>query len=264
MRRYSPRSARWTCSPSRTRAPCSNAPPSWSKGWQARSAGSSRCCSDSGSARIRSADIPRGKEICLRAADAGASSRRRRSLCARGARCRLRVHTWRQRRRAHRLTRRGARRSALRRRHAACALHGAARGGATARTGHARAHRVGARRRGDGPPGRRPRHSALYPRHRRTGDGRVCRTRGAGGVQSGGLAPRQLPRATSWWRSGRTSFSRAPGGNRENVEPGPRPCARPRRAGPRVPSQPLALDLVSVSCRDRSVGGALRGGRAMA
>ena len=47
-------------------------------------------------------------------------------------------------------------------------------------------------------------------------------------------------------------------------EPGPRPCARPRRAGPRVPSQPLSLDLGSVSCRDRAVGGALRGGRAMA
>ena len=86
---------------------------------------------------------------------------------------------------------------------------------------------------------------------------------GAGGVQSGGLAPRDCRWRQAGGASGEPiSLRRLVATGR--CEPGPRPCARPRRAGARVPSQPLALDLVSVSCRDRSLGGALRGGRAMA
>ena len=123
-----------------------------------------------GLARIRAADIQLGKADLPARRRAGAASRRRRALCPRGARLRLRVHAWRSRRRAHRLARGGARRAAVRRRRAARALHGPARGGAPARAGHARAHRVGARRRGDGAPGRRRRHPALHPRHRRPGD----------------------------------------------------------------------------------------------
>ena len=69
MRRCVPRSARWICSPSRTRARCSPAPPSCSKEWPARSAGSSKCCSASGSHASVPADISSGKETCLRAAE---------------------------------------------------------------------------------------------------------------------------------------------------------------------------------------------------